>query len=243
MVQYSRDRLEEMLRFTGNEAFVDQPFGSEALARLSRARVISEQHARDMYRIAMAEEACRVSVFTVDMNASDEEKFDRDCHFVAAFESPEMISILKRQSLGFHQIILDYFYSPKVWTESRWKPSFFKCTLPQLAQNDILELGGTVILPFQPHTLEQVALHEKALVPYYEIETLHKGDLQTSVLYQGTMACSRSVLVEDFGKDPLKEEEMYCRASASTLNPAAADRFGSMSNLSEARFLSLKRVA
>jgi len=156
-------------------------------------------------------------------------------------EKPTAIRVLKSASLQFQQIILDYFYSPPSWSMDRWKPAFFKATLPQLARDEILLLGGTIILPFQRHILDQVASYEGALTPYYKILTLYETELNDSYLWRGTNACDACVLSDVFGKDPVQEVDMYCRATRAELSAAAAARFGSITDLEKARFLVLKR--
>jgi hypothetical protein len=243
MVQFCRGILVEELRASGQNDLMINPFGGQALAYLFKSRkLMSKQHARDMYRCQKMAEECNVSVFTMDMNNADHGNFDRLCHYTAAFETRESVAVLKSKKVCFTQIVLDYFYSPTSWTRDHWKPSFFKSILPQFAIHDILELAGTILLPFQPHVLDQVASHWTSLARYYKITIVYKGDHHRSVLWRGTLACDRRMMLDVFGKDPLQEEALYCSATIAELSPVAEARFRCIAHLKDARFLSLRRI-
>ena len=50
------------------------------------------------------------------------------------------------QSFGASIVMLDYFFGPAHWNAERWKPDFFKKTLPWIAASNFVVVGGKVVL-------------------------------------------------------------------------------------------------
>jgi hypothetical protein len=242
MVQYSTQALREMLC---RAELASIPTGKAAVvtAALTLGQ-LSVQHARDTFRCITTAETCGVSVFTMDHNQSNVNLFDSDCHFITAFDNRNVINTVKGSShdVTFSQIVLDYYFSPVSWAREHWTEPFFTSTLPQFAEHDVLQVGGTIILPFQPHVLNLVAKNEKKLAAYYTISVCYKGSLQDITLWKGTMASSKDTMVQVFEK-ALDQEEIYCVVTTAMLYGDAVKRFGSDPRLGEARFLCLKRLA
>jgi hypothetical protein len=245
MVQYSTQAIRDMLVSSGCAELASLPTGKSAVVAAAMASgKLSVQHARDTFRCITTAETCGVSVFTMDHNQSNVNLFDSDCHFVTAFENRNVINTVKRSShsVTFSQIVLDYYFSPDSWAQEHWKEPFFTCTLPQFAEHDVLQVGGTIILPFQPHVLSLVAKNEEKLAAYYTISICYKGSLQDITLWKGTMACPKETMSQVFEK-ALDQEETYCVVTNAMLYGAAVKRFGSDPCLGEARFLCLTRLA
>jgi hypothetical protein len=213
---------------------------------IMQAGNISAQHTRDMVRCRQTEAACDVAVFTADMTNKDEENLDKDRHFVCSFERRRrsLCAMVKQRhsSLQFKQIVMDYFWIPTGWTQEHWKVGFFSTTLPGFARNNVLEMGGTVVLPFEPHTAQMVALHKVQLADY-DISVYYQVDLDKITLWKGTRTIAESVMAGVLEKN-MAQEERYCRCERQALEPfSEADKlFGSLSNLSQVRFIRLLRI-
>jgi hypothetical protein len=189
----------------------DPYYEESALVALTQAQKISAQHARDMLRRKKTAETCGVSVFTMDSNSSAR-TLDSDRHFVCAFDTSAAVNVLKnaREHLVvFRQIVLDYCWTPTALASNRWKESFYATTIPRLAEMNVLEMGGLIILPFEPHTLSKVALLASNLEKHYSITVLYKHALQEITLWTGTMARSPETMAGTFG-NAIDQEELYC---------------------------------
>ena len=57
------------------------------------------------------------------------------------------------QAFGASIVMLDYFFSPAHWQQERWKPDFFRKTLPWIAASDFVAVGGKVCCSNTPFLL------------------------------------------------------------------------------------------
>lgn len=65
-------------------------------------------------------------------------------------------------------IILDYFFSPTGWTNTRWTTKFFTETLPGFLEHKLLKKNGSIWLPNCPYVDEMVTAHTSHLSNYYD---------------------------------------------------------------------------
>jgi len=106
------------------------------------------QEYRDRVR-CVALESLGYSVKTLDEKHADS-ILSHGKHCRANFTQPRrMLKSMasKWGSIQLDHIILDYFFSPVGWARVRWSDSFFTETLPELAKERILSIGGKIWLP------------------------------------------------------------------------------------------------
>jgi hypothetical protein len=161
---------------------------------------------------------------------------------VGAFDSPKAIEHIQAlaQPVQFREVVLDYFWCPDAWAKEKWKSYFFHSTLPQLAKQGLLEVGGTIYLPFTPYVLDMATRYEDILKSNYVISAQYTDKLDQVSLWRGTEMCSDIEMLTIFQKDK-RQEEKYCVVTSKMLTKEASDRFGNDPNLTKARFLSLQR--
>ena len=99
-------------------------------------------------------------VFTID---NKHKSNGRHCNsdFNSRFFKDNIFAELP-QAFGASIVMLDYFFSPDHWQQERWKPDFFKKTLPWMAANDFV-VGGGKVRPSNVFHLP--VLHSSSLPP------------------------------------------------------------------------------
>jgi hypothetical protein len=83
----------------------------------------------------------------------------------------------------FDVIILDYFFSPPGWADTRWSKSFFDVTLPGFVQEKILKDTGAVWLPNISYVLRM--LNTNKVIDSYYVWNVVRNPLENP-LYQAT---------------------------------------------------------
>ena len=67
----------------------------------------------------------------------------------------------------YDTVILDYFFSPAGWVNTRWKEKFFYETLPLMVSKGMLKQDGSVWLPHLGHVDAMLQKHADILCQYY----------------------------------------------------------------------------
>jgi hypothetical protein len=91
-------------------------------------------------------------------------------------------------------IILDYFFSPAGWVNTRWTEKFFTSTIPELRNKNLLKVTGEIWLPNNSYVQEMLQKHQEILSRYYTWRAIH--DPKLNPLYHST--------------DYVKEELLKC---------------------------------
>jgi hypothetical protein len=84
----------------------------------------------------------------------------------------------------FDLIVLDYFFSPAGWVNTRWTEKFFSETLPCFVQKGILSSSGSLWLPHVDHVEEMISSHSEELSQYYSWSLI--ADPESNPLYSAT---------------------------------------------------------
>ena len=107
------------------------------------------QEFRDRVRCE-ALESLGYSVRTLD-NKHDDSKLEHGKHCRTNFCQPRRMFQAMKSKWGnrirLDHIILDYFFSPVGWARTRWTDCFFTDTLPELAKEKLISVGGKIWLP------------------------------------------------------------------------------------------------
>jgi len=163
---------------------------------------ISQIDGRDLARCLATESHRGVQVYTASLETGGEYKHDR--HLNCNFNSAAFADRVATKFLGsaiFQQVILDYYWMPKEWTNTRWRPSFFSTTLVLFVKRGLLDSpengtahqpSGVVYLPFCLHTFREVMANWTKLSTCYNLSFLHHSDdptqsgLREIMLWSGT---------------------------------------------------------
>ena len=111
----------------------------------------------------------------LEANFADARRFFKSMAAQPTFDDP------------FDDIILDYFFSPAGWAETRWTDNFFCSTIPAFAENDKIIPGGRWWLPYLECV--RVAVTEKfaaAINEHYTVQLVSRNDVMTHPLYAAT---------------------------------------------------------
>lgn len=84
----------------------------------------------------------------------------------------------------YDTIILDYFFSPAGWVNSRWTVKFFSETLPAFVEEKLLKSGGTIWLPHLKYVSEMLDENCSILSQFYDWEVVEH--VMDHPLYQAT---------------------------------------------------------
>ena len=112
----------------------------------------------------------------------------RHCHgsFTDFRRSEGGLRQLEDGHLPFQRIMLDYYFAPSAWAETRWTQSLFSETIPRLAYYEHLASNGEIWLPHNQTTTTLIGteLTNAALHRYYHCEL--KTELTRQPLVQAT---------------------------------------------------------
>ena len=112
----------------------------------------------------------------------------RHCHgsFTDFRRSEGALRQLEDGHLPFQRIMLDYYFAPSAWAETRWTQSLFSETIPRLAYYEHLASNGEIWLPHNQTTTTLIGteLTNAALHRYYHCEL--KTELTRQPLVQAT---------------------------------------------------------
>ena len=86
--------------------------------------------------------------------------------------------------IQFATIILDYFFSPSGYVESRWLEDFFEQILCGIVMENMLQTGCCVWLPHIPYTKKMIEKHRSKLADYYVVD--YVADPNLNPLYLAT---------------------------------------------------------
>lgn len=163
---------------------------------------------RDLIRCLETERVCNVNVFCVSREQAA--IYNTSRHLDANFNRASFAAALQKQfCTKFQQVILDWFWIPPGWDDSHWNRSFFSQTLPALAKEQVLEVGGQVILPFCFHCFKEVIGSLDSLREFYDISFLHKDELELITLWKGTRSIDSEAMQHALGKR-IDQEDVYC---------------------------------
>lgn len=227
------------------------------------AKVLTQMDGRDLVRCWATEELCGVDVFCVSQEQGALYRAER--HLEADFNHRNFVRDLEDHfgsRCHFDQIVLDYFWIPRGWDESHWKPLFFTNTLPAFAATGLLNTSSNwshregrcrresvVYLPCSIHCLREVAVAFDKLRVYYCISFLRKDELGEICLWAGTQSLDKSTMMSVFGKE-LSQEEIYCTVTQQQLRSmnddpritktAFLEFVGRLGDVSTVRFIALE---
>ena len=89
-------------------------------------------------------------------------------------------------------IVLDYFFSPAGWVNTRWTEKFFSAALPCFVQNELIKPDGTVWLPHVQHVTDMIDTYFDDLAPYYKWSTV--ADPMLNPLYSASENATEELL-------------------------------------------------
>jgi hypothetical protein len=147
------------------------------------------------------------------------------CHLQANFTDRRFPALVLEKFVGgdesrcFHEIFLDFFWSPSSWTESRWPRSFFASILPRLSAEDILAHDGAVYLPFSAYIFKCVMAYQKQLLAEYSISFVLEEEFDLLVFVQATVDCE-----ETGGKSPQEAVKQYSTTDLHKLEQQADEK-------------------
>jgi hypothetical protein len=185
-----------------------------------KRKSLNEIDGRDLARCRAMELLHKVDAYTVSLETGG--VYNSSRHYHADFNARGFVRSLDDafDSVVFHQIILDYFWSPGgEWAAKHWKPAFFCETLPDFVKLGMLEfsenapesLGYGVYIPFGFNCLKEIIVGLPILSKYYEISFVHKTSLHEHALWSGTTKIDPEDM-RILGKE-IGQEEFYCTLS------------------------------
>ena len=187
-------------------------------------KYLTQIDGRDLVRILEMKRMFGMDVFTVSLEKSA--TYRRDCHLHADFNNRCFIGEVKNafgEDIVFDEIILDYFWIPRGWSDTHWRPTFFAATLFRFAKTGLLGPSGRIFLPFCLTCYrEMVAVYENVLKRHYRISFVRKDEMASIALWTGTQQVDRTVMRTIFGKS-LEQEETYCTLSHADLRSCMED--------------------
>ena len=191
------------------DAFVEGTVGA-AIACVESG-ILTQIDGRDLARCRSTELTCQVDIYTASQEKGAVYRSDRHVH--ANFNRHDFVRSLK-DSFGsdckFDEIVLDYFWIPSGWDAYHWDRSFFRLTLVNFVELELLKEGsGVIYLPFCLHCFKQVLAHFDELRKYYNVSFLCKGELETISLWKGTQEIDAMIMQKILGKHK-SQEELYC---------------------------------
>lgn len=104
------------------------------------------------------------------------------CNFKRMTRS--MISVWGSIESRYDLIILDYFFSPSGWANTRWNEKFFSESLPGFVKKKILKDTGTIWIPNVTHVNDSIEAHREILQEYYSWDVIN--DPFENPLYEAT---------------------------------------------------------
>jgi hypothetical protein len=90
-------------------------------------------------------------------------------------------------------IILDYFFSPAGWVNTRWTEKFFSITLPFFIEKKLLKENGQIWLPNNLYVQEMVQKYSEHLLKYYNYENIFEP--KKNPLYEATDIAREKLLL------------------------------------------------
>ena len=91
---------------------------------------------------------------------------------------------LGNEGFSFKFVILDYFFSPAGWVDTRWSIPFFENTLTFLAEKEILSIGGSIWLPNVRHVQVMLIKFRLKIEEHYTWEMVREPSMNP--LYRAT---------------------------------------------------------
>ena len=173
--------------------------------------IVSKMDNRDLARIEQTELLTGMFARTVALPRAGTDHLTLK-HLEANFNSRHFCQELRSQfgdCVVFHQIILDYIWSPRgSWGVSHWSDTFFRKTLPELSNHFVSSdkpichvEGGVIFLPLTFHVIRKLIQFSKFLENHYVVSFVAKDELPyCHSLYSGTMTIHESTMRQVFGK-------------------------------------------
>ena len=187
-------------------------------------KYLTQIDGRDMARILGIEKMYGMDVFTVSLEKSAE--YRRGHHLHADFNNRCFIEKVRRafgKDIVFDEIMLDYFWIPRGWSDSHWRPTFFAATLSGFVEAGLLRSFGRIFLPFCLTCYREiVAVYEDVLKRHYRISFVPADELASSALWTGTQQVDGDLMQSVFGKS-IEQEETYCTLSTTDLRSCMED--------------------
>lgn len=169
------------------------------------------QHQRDITRILSAVENSfdNVTVHTLLLQDGCSEKHI-NCDIIkcgmAQLVADKFCDVMEVG--GFEQIVLDYYWLPSGWTDTRWTKSFFGVNLAEILM--LLRNDSSVYLPFSLNCFIGVTMHWRQLREVYGVRAIVRcGKKGTNMLWAGTNIIPTSQMLSVLGKDNKYQEEEY----------------------------------
>ncbi|KAL7484819.1 hypothetical protein ACHAW6_010432 [Cyclotella cf. meneghiniana] len=220
----------------------------EQAIELVRRRILSTIDGRDYARIKAIEANNDMLAYAVSKEQGG--PYEPKRHLNADFNSRTFLEQIKKQwgagygskPIMFKQVILDYFWIPSgTWASNHWKQSFFKCNLPELVYQNLLNYGdletdtryvsvskdvtggdyvtsdaGVVYLPFCENCFVEVVACSDTLSKVFGISFLPKNELDEHTLWKATNTISAGSM-QDWLEKKLDQEEEYCKLTRKNL--------------------------
>jgi hypothetical protein len=143
------------------------------------------QEFRDRVRCE-ALERLGYSVKTLDDKHSDNLLHGKHCR--ANFtQARRLLTSMESKwgSIQLNHIILDYYFSPVGWARVRWSDPFFTETLPMLAREKLLSVGGKIWLPNLQCIRESIGRYRTTIDQYYIVHDI-SDPMQNPLYYVAT---------------------------------------------------------
>jgi hypothetical protein len=235
-----------------------------------RDRVFTVMDGRDLARCVQTELSCNVDVYCVSQEKASAYRDDR--HLDGNFNRAQFVRALREKfKCQFDEIILDYFWIPPAWDASHWKPSFFRTTLMEFVNQQVLRprrdtgsasageedgpgrgrSAGVVYLPFCFHCFKETYASFPILRKHYNLSFVRKHELHQISWWKGTQALDPVKTQQILGKR-LDQEEIYCTfglqhvngsSESSVTNPDLLRILYGLEDFAAIRFLALEPVA
>lgn len=100
---------------------------------------------------------------------------------------------LDEQQPRYDVIILDYFFSPVGWVNTRWTEKFFTQTLPFFLEKNVLKPTGAIWIPNNSYVGEMIMKHYDVLFQHYAWSIIKDPELNP--LYSSTENVTEQLLL------------------------------------------------
>eukprot|EP00985_Skeletonema_marinoi_P017477 scaffold9585_cov103-Skeletonema_marinoi.AAC.3 len=211
--------------------FNQEPSVEQAI-ELVRRNILNQIDGRDLARINALEADNDKLAYTVSKEQAAVWYEKRHLH--ADFNSRNLVNqmVLKwGKTVRFHQVILDYFWSPSgSWAIKSWQRSFFNENIPNFVTHKLFNFGSldkdtTLVKPSAASKKKK-----RKDSTYLTSDAAVKEDLDEHTLWKATNTISPSSMQVWLAKS-IDQEEKYCKLDYSEIRGFSDDEFATREDI------------